>query len=487
MDILRISKSGWRRTAHVNTVAVLISTVLMIAFLITSTSQSGGVNSNLVFASGNCQDISRKNVFLHLLLNIFSTAIIASSNFFMQVLNAPTRSEVDAAHRHPRPVEIGVPSIHNTYYVAPVKNILWALFTLSSVPIHLFFNSAVFKTDYQGTEWYLTMASEGFATGAQYFTPGATLLAAGSDDAGLGLSTPLSFYFDPSSSAVKNVTKASQNATSWKRLEPLDCIKQYQRCNPRVEYQDVVLVVKSQNESLMAEDPKLGWTRDGLLGPISNTSEAKVFSHVPPTDTNSLWFSAQCSTSARIDTMVSGCSQSCSQAWGTRDESVITTDPDMDFPISWSDFTFKFTDGFFESNSRSIGAELPNRDVSALKLQYCLAEEAERTCKLGLANNLVFAVVLCLIVKVTLCFAVLSILREDPLVTPGDAVASFLAHPDPTTARCCTTDATNWLPPPLPGTIVPADSLVWPKIVWRWQQRRKSLLAAIPLSVWLRS
>jgi hypothetical protein len=64
----------------------------------------------------------------------------------MQVLNAPTRSECDEAHAQDKWLDIGITSLHNLTRITWPRRVLWLLLGLSSVPIHLFYNSAAFKT-----------------------------------------------------------------------------------------------------------------------------------------------------------------------------------------------------------------------------------------------------------------------------------------------------------------------------------------------------
>ncbi|KAK0704872.1 hypothetical protein B0H67DRAFT_557589 [Lasiosphaeris hirsuta] len=100
----------------------------------------------------------------------------------MQILNAPTRREVDCVHIKSggtKWLEIGVPSIRSAFHVSRFKTILWVLFNLSSVPIHLLFNSAILETDFMGTEFHLTIATESFLNGTKYYGPGASFLPPG--------------------------------------------------------------------------------------------------------------------------------------------------------------------------------------------------------------------------------------------------------------------------------------------------------------------
>jgi hypothetical protein len=95
---------------------------------------------------GDCDIANRWSLGLHIVINILSSALLSASNYTMQVLNAPTRSECDKAHARGDWLDIGIPSLHNITRVTWPRRVLWLLLGVSSVPIHLFYNSAAFKT-----------------------------------------------------------------------------------------------------------------------------------------------------------------------------------------------------------------------------------------------------------------------------------------------------------------------------------------------------
>lgn len=64
----------------------------------------------------------------------------------MQVLVAPTRGELDRAHSKGDWMDVGVASIRNLFKISWNRTLLWGILALSSVPIHLLYNSAVFKS-----------------------------------------------------------------------------------------------------------------------------------------------------------------------------------------------------------------------------------------------------------------------------------------------------------------------------------------------------
>lgn len=142
--------SGWRRTVVINCILAGVLAVIMVALALSAARISGSFHGNSVFWSGPCDTASTVNLILHLVLNIASTAILASSKFFMQVVSSPSRREVDVAHERKRWIDIRVLSLRNLRYVSGFKATVWTLFMLTSVPIHLVFNSIIFEIEYAG-------------------------------------------------------------------------------------------------------------------------------------------------------------------------------------------------------------------------------------------------------------------------------------------------------------------------------------------------
>ncbi|KAJ4135352.1 hypothetical protein NW765_009323 [Fusarium oxysporum] len=170
-----VPRPAWARLAWLNTVLLLVFAVLHLIVLIYGCVRARGLNAAWILYQGPCSQSKTINLFLHLLLNVFSTLILASSNYFMQILNAPSRVELDRAHARSGWVNIGAPSMRNFLYLGPVKFTCWLILACSSVPIHLFFNSLVFQAAEVRSGFGMTIAAESFVKGAQYYEPGASL------------------------------------------------------------------------------------------------------------------------------------------------------------------------------------------------------------------------------------------------------------------------------------------------------------------------
>lgn len=304
-----LPNSGWRRAAYVNSAVLTAITILMACLLAVSASQTSFVQANLFFA-GTCDGgtASAVNVGLHLVLNTVSTAVFASSNFFMQVLNAPSREEVDAAHAKGVYLGIGVPSVRNVFRVGRFKTYSWMALLLSSIPMHLFFNSMIFQTDYHSSGYHLTIADANFVNGAQYYAPGASLTPSGYltivnrssrylteeyheeyhtyEEPNMNSWGPnlwIGDYQDASSKVRQNISNAAANGASWDKITATECYNTYVACNGIGSHRNVIIVVNTT----------FSWVRDQLWH--LNSTESDFWDvMVPKNDSNSLWFDAEC-------------------------------------------------------------------------------------------------------------------------------------------------------------------------------------------------
>lgn len=258
---LRIFPGGWRTAALVNTVLIAIVSALMTIVSAVALIEAQGFNKPLVLFTGACgiTGASALNATLHIIINILSTAILASSNMFMQVLNAPSREEVDHSHARGSWLEIGVLSWRNILRLSPFKTIAWLGFLISSVPIHLLFNSAIFQASYRFSQYDLAIVSEQFLHGGNYFTPGASLLNSGGLTiydakkasstwppdlwAGYGDFVGLTEYRDNHSAINEKIAATAQNGSTWRRISKEACKQEYLTCSGLSTHSGVIIVV----------------------------------------------------------------------------------------------------------------------------------------------------------------------------------------------------------------------------------------------------
>lgn len=365
----RLPANGWRKSAAINT--ILTATLAILLTLVTVTAYS--VPSFSIFFEGSCAHGTNINLGLHLLINIISTLIIASSNFFMQVFNAPSmlcsspflslssfclyllslpvcmcvgipvcvywklmsskaRSEVDRAHEKNVWLEIGVPSWGNVFHVSKSKTLAWVLFNLSSIPIHLVFNSAIFHTDYSGSQWLLTMGSESFVQGdSDKFGIGAGFVSSGSildglgygdtcnqnnmscsGDVEMGVPTVYDAYDNSSMLFTRYTAELPSTAKAWKNITTYACRTEYQACKGRTNYRNLLMIIDidefddhesgwALNELYNFSMLSTAWLNASLTGQDVPGHEyfslyVDALGNMPQTKQNSLWFSGSCST-----------------------------------------------------------------------------------------------------------------------------------------------------------------------------------------------
>ncbi|KAG5761195.1 hypothetical protein H9Q72_010700 [Fusarium xylarioides] len=273
MDVIK-KLSGWRKTALYLTILATILTIFLVTALIISLHVVNGGGASIfeetAILSGSCDKISRANLWIHLAINIIGTGVLGSSNFFMQVLVAPTRQDVDRAHASKRWVEIGVHSIHNFGFISKRRIFLWALFSLTSIPLHLVFNGSVLES--KATNGFVAiMVSETFLDDARFTLPSVT--------------TTSNYTYLVNGESTPNKTigsiKSSLNEESWERLEFQDCMRRYNDLEVlMLNHRHVVMVMSNQNNTASSQ-----WTRANVVKENNGWYDFEA--------PNSLWFAGQ--------------------------------------------------------------------------------------------------------------------------------------------------------------------------------------------------
>lgn len=89
------------------------------------------------FYTGNCSSTSSANTAVHVILNIASSLFLGAGNYCMQILIAPSREEMDIAHRKGKTVEVGVPSIKNLRHISRKRTVAWLSIGLLGTTLHV--------------------------------------------------------------------------------------------------------------------------------------------------------------------------------------------------------------------------------------------------------------------------------------------------------------------------------------------------------------
>ena len=113
---------------------VLVVNIALFAWAMTKTRNLDGT---LTFFTGDCNKSKRLSIGITVIINILSTLLLAASNNAAQYITAPTRAELDAAHRWGQWLHIGTLSFRNLGYISWKRTMVWAVLVCSSLPLHL--------------------------------------------------------------------------------------------------------------------------------------------------------------------------------------------------------------------------------------------------------------------------------------------------------------------------------------------------------------
>ncbi|KAH7240125.1 uncharacterized protein BKA55DRAFT_666059 [Fusarium redolens] len=288
--------SGWKLTAVYLTILVSTLTTLLFVTLFvslfalkkgdevdTNGRDGGDALGQSILYKGNCDTTAKANLWIHLLINIVSTGILASSNFFMQGLVAPTRAEVDAAHRSGHWLEIGVQSLKNFRFLGWRKILFWSLFSLSSVPLHLVFNGCVLES--KGTNGFTVMiGSEELTQGGWKGLPSITAayydrLNYSDQSQGDGNPETLEKLKPINDSFVVNSTSGN-----WYEIPLRTCMDRYN--NPEqalTHWRHLMMIIYDYDDIYRNET--VGWKRADVLMNTTNTTDLNVINPLWTVDT----------------------------------------------------------------------------------------------------------------------------------------------------------------------------------------------------------
>ncbi|KIL87699.1 hypothetical protein FAVG1_09410 [Fusarium avenaceum] len=455
--------NGWKSTAVYLTGLVTTLTTLLIVLLFVSlfhlekdaadygdgrTDQDALGQS--VLYRGNCKTSARANLWIHLAINIIGTGVLASSNFFMQSLVAPTRAEVDAAHKAGHWLEIGVQSLKNFRFLGWRKILFWSLFSLSSVPLHLVFNGCVLES--KATNGFtILLGTKGLVQGAWQGEP---LISSWSYEVDRIDPTAVK-QLNTQAKVISESLTATESIGRWEQISLAKCMDRYNK--PEValtRYRHVILVMQDYEDF----DGNLtkGWKRGEVLKNTTGISDLNITTPI----------------------------------WGTVNPTVGRLD------ARWpaNRWTMQGSNNVFDPISGVIvmDPQWYTSKYRVMQVSYCISERYEAPCRLSVANSLLLIVCIMCTFKCALCFLVLKLRvwgDEQPLMTPGDAIASFIAKPDEETKGMCTLSSQDLKKSPnkkAPGLGDISQDYKWLQGPRQWQATSTRRFGnAIPMTIWV--
>ncbi|KAH6889430.1 hypothetical protein B0T10DRAFT_404784 [Thelonectria olida] len=242
------AKSGWRVSLIGGAIASLVVLIINLAITLWSINLPTGVfevsdTGRRVLFEGSCSTSRRLNTLLHLLINILSSILLAASSYGMQCLSAPTRAEVDKAHRAQKWMDIGILSVRNLRLISWQRSIPWIVLMLSSLPLHLLYNSMVYAS-LSTVNYYVYNVDER----ARW--------------------SPASSIIDGQGATELFELAREEN---WERLTPLECINGY-ATGFQTSRRDVLLVCGEGFESDQKDAYSKTYVTSGTVGSAPNSS-----------------------------------------------------------------------------------------------------------------------------------------------------------------------------------------------------------------------
>ncbi|KAL9071422.1 MAG: hypothetical protein Q9157_005474 [Trypethelium eluteriae] len=411
---------GWRLGILAGFWTSLVVLLGNLIILLLGAVQNGGYVEGIgILNFGEHNKMATISTAYHILINILSTALLTSSNFCMQILCSPTREEVDYANGKDKWVYIGILSPSNLRYISKKRQTMWWLLALSSLPLHLIYNSSIFEVTL-GQEYDVTIAN-------------------GSDTNTIN---------QLASGNMKNLTNSEWTQLYDTQYVPnggdLILVADYFWFDATVQ-QDI----GAASGNWMPSPPQIG------DGPISNLNVISI---------------------GQMNGTVQGVSQPIQasveflfNADGTfainltqaqyRLLADLTVRPDRnnnETAVSYN-FNIPTTTHISPANASSIFniVRFINRETStswwlespAVTISYGLSQQINDGSQIQISRTFILVVIGCNIVKVVVIYLTLRLTSRTsfrPLITVGDAVASYLEHSDQRTAGACLHDK-EWL------------------------------------------
>ena len=380
--------------------AGIVGTVFLINSILTIWAwKSFGVDAGLgTIQQGSCKQTKKLSLWLHLAINVLGTAILSASNYTMQCLSSPTRLDIDKAHAQNVWLDIGVPSVRNLKRISRQRIVLWWLLAITSLPLHLLYNSAVFDTLTTHT-YDVYVVSKDFVFGAPF------------NISRLHYNTI--YYYggirDVSTADSIKQLSSFRNANSDikpKNLTTKNCVLTYGNAFGNSKYRDVLAVSSIRN------------TTNSFLYLLVNAGGR-------PSSQTDLWF----------------------------------------------------CDKHLNSNGYCNVGEAANAEdsiaVYGAPIDYCLVQEIDEKCMLQFSVPVMLIIIVGNLTKSVCMVLVLLEGGSRPLLTVGDAIASFLNEPDLATKNICLTDKKIF------------RKKLWQKRILTWKPKRHRWFRAASITRWL--
>ncbi|KAH7348829.1 hypothetical protein BKA65DRAFT_501524 [Rhexocercosporidium sp. MPI-PUGE-AT-0058] len=395
--------SGWRGGIFLGATSAGTIFVINLIFTIWAGAKSkSGMRIGTLY-TGDCGTVHKADAWVHIAINAMGTLLLGASNYTMQCLASPTRSEVDAAHAMGKYMDVGLPSFRNLH--GWKKKILFTLLVLSTLPLHFLWNSAVFTTT-QRLDYNVYVVTPDFLT---------------------------STSVDCMQNVTTGVTPPPRYATEYNILKPLNATDLDYDNRTRLDTLWWSKDMCGTSRALQANASK------GLLTRLDNAACINAYgpgnglmkgyanllavTQEKPADTNHTVL-----MSFRYEAFISNYT---ANRW-VCDGNYLANN---NYKCKYKELATK-ADSWSLSRPKATEAAPWNLQPSdEWPIDYCLAEPTHLTgmCQLQYSLVIMLAVLFANAIKLFCIVYVLTTHLDTVLATIGDAISSFLENPDPVT------------------------------------------------------
>lgn len=413
---------GWRRAVIAAAIVTAVVLCINVIFAIVVSAKYGADDGVGVIYAGDCGLVKRWDTALHLLINVLGTCLLAASSFTMQCLSSPTRSETDAAHAKRKTLDVGIPSFKNLWHLKKWKVCLWWGLAVSTMPLHLLWNSTVFST-LGANEFAYIVVDESFLNGAEYIPLNETACSRAPYDV-------------PNVKAVYDAYRAGNFSS---RMSPADCIKMYGTAF--ITSRTFLAVTKANTNMRMSPGCAFNQEIQNLTVYYGNPATKTALDNTNTGYPQPLWNNSGSvlgyefiGTNRQLTWLCTGFDAGGDQSWQNCGSDKATE-------LLTKNGTWYLRPDNLNGASAYVGQSYP--------IEYCLAEEKDtQTCQLQYVSYILFVVIACNAIKVG-CMAAAAYwlwnLDEPIFATIGDCVASYMEKPDETTKGWCMLDSYHYV------------------------------------------
>jgi len=385
---------GWKSTVMVGGAVIGLAMIANIVILTWASHlpQIGlhpGDNTITLF-QGACSQGTTIKTWSHLTINVVSTLILVASGACMQCLSAPTREEVDRAHMKGAFLDIGVLSTRNLFRISKVRLLLWTVLSITSIPLHLIYNSVIFSTISANDSLAVTLAP-GFrshtgwnATYNQQFLY--NIAIDGNRQISDYVFIGAIFINDSSAGTFEDFARVNDSLSVLDFFHNPPFTDAYDNLTTEecANYYATDLISTRSNVALITSQPN---TTVSLYDVAFTPATSYNYWAQPDRGTPDIR-NVMCNTSHGFLNM------------GSQDLCKTRTNP--------------VPDGFYV-------------------VDYCLAQKTAEICAIGIAPSLMIVVIVAGAMKLATILTTVYLLDFNPLITQGDAIISFMRRPDDAT------------------------------------------------------